>query len=130
MTGDVHIKTGNRVYNGNIVNLSESGCSVRLNDSIEFGCNVQAVLMLQEYPEEIKLAGQVGVVKNGLASIKFLSSNSRMQTLIKWLEIENYPWTANLVGTSKSNINSLGNSPEALNQSERDDLRDHLHSLG
>ena len=130
VTGDLQIETGNRVYNGNIVNLSESGFSVRSNDSIEPGSNIHAVLRLQKYPETIILDGQICGIQDNLVSIKLFSPDLKMKILVQWLEIENYPWTANLKSTAKPIGNSLGSSSEELDQAERENLRDHLHSLG
>jgi hypothetical protein len=80
---------------GELLNLGFGGVLVRTKIVHPEGTRVTLTFQFNGYPEETSAQGLVVGTKPDLMAVKFLEEPAGIESVLNWLEMEHYPWTAN-----------------------------------
>ena len=78
---------------GDLINFGYGGMLVRARYEIPENSKLEFRVVAYCYPEMFSVPGQVVGGRESLLAIKFLERTDRAMDLLRWLEVENCPWT-------------------------------------
>jgi hypothetical protein len=91
--GQVIFHTGSPDSCGDLVNIGPYGILVRTHVQVPEGTEFRIGLTVEGYPTPLQGDGRVVGARQGLLAVKFLGEPDGLFQLLRWLSLENVPWT-------------------------------------
>ena len=105
---------------GDLVNFGDGGMLLRTRYEIPEKTKLNFCVVAYCYPDMFAVPGQVVGGRDSLLAIRFLERTDGVMELLRWLEVENFPWTGGISYAGEGLEATLPN-PDSISQSSADE---------